>query len=90
MERLARTIERAAEIREKSFDQVQCDKDTESVKGVMHTIDTSKYYALTLKEACDEACDENGWDTRATQIVYLILRNSWNESLDWAKEVSEG
>ena len=43
-------------------------------------------YSLDLREACDKACEIVGYDTRMTQIVWLLLFKCWNDALSWANE----
>ena len=44
-----------------------------------------KQYKVSLQDACDSACAEVGFDTRANFVVFMLLTNCWNESLEWAE-----
>ena len=82
MKRLAQTILKAQELREESFNHKAADKAVKEKRGF---IDFIEFYTLSLEEAADKACELSGYDTRATQIVYLIIKHLWNDSQDWAK-----
>lgn len=45
--------------------------------------DYNKCYKLSLHDACMQ---EAG--THMSQPVYLLLRNSWNDALQWADEIA--
>lgn len=79
---LAELILEAARVRETSYDakaaratEDQCAKDGTSC-------DFDQFYKLTLQQAVEQVCPAN-----LVEPVAMLLRNNWNESLDWAKEV---
>jgi len=82
MERLAAAILKAAEIHEASYDHEAAKTAAENEKGV----DFNKFYLIPLHVACNTAAVEVGFGTRGTQPIYLLLKNSWNDSLEWAKD----
>ncbi len=86
MERLAQAILKTCELREKSFNQKT---SNEATKGGKELIDHNKFYGLSLYEAADKACELLGHDTRASHIIYLIIKCSWNESIEWAKSYQQ-
>lgn len=84
MERFARTIILASEIREESYDQEMSD----NIKGKERLyFDFEKCYKKSLKDACDLAALENGYDLSATEPLYLLLKCCWNDILNWADKV---
>lgn len=83
MERLARAIVMAAGIREASYDVEGAQKAVDS--GIF--TDYTKFYGKTIEEAADEAADGVGLDQTRTPPVYLLLKNCWNEALEWAEAV---
>ena len=76
MNRLARAILRAAELAEKTFNENRKCEDTST-------------YSTILQSACDIAAEEQGFNTRGTQPIYLLLKYSWNASLEWANQFIE-
>lgn len=78
---LAEMILAAAKAREESYDidasdaaEAQCEKD-----GTI--FDFNQFYKLTLHQAVEQVCP-----AKLVEPVAMLLRNNWNESLDWAKE----
>ncbi len=41
-------------------------------------------YSIDLYKAADKAAEQIGFDTQGTLPVFLLLKNSWNEILNWA------
>ena len=87
MERLARAVKLAAKYREESYDKEAADK---AEKVEFHYVDMDKFYKLSLREACDKAAEEVGFDKRGTEPVYLLLTYCWNDILDWAELFESG
>ena len=86
MERLANAIRIAAKLREESFDQKLANDEENN-----QFFDFNKCYKLTLREACDKAATHVslGFDAKGINLVYLLLRSYWNESLEWADKFEE-
>lgn len=42
------------------------------------------FYGLSLEEACNQAAEEIGFDARATELMYLLFKRRWNDSLNWS------
>lgn len=89
MELLAWAVKRAAQIREESFDHEAKDREQKQQRGRLFLIDMKKFYKISLHKACDMAAEEVGFDAQGTMPIYLLLRNSWNEVLDWAEPIHE-
>lgn len=101
MDKFAKAVRLAAELREDSYDQVLSDIAANSQKWVGEIItqnkflitktfpdvDFERFYKLSLYEACDLAADKLGLDSTATQPIYLLLKCCWNDSLKWAEEI---
>ncbi len=83
MKRLAEAVLLAADIREKSFDQDAADT---LEKSDLLIKDFNDCYIKSLSQACDEAAEKVGFGQIDTQPIYLLLRYTWNDILDWAKE----
>ena len=81
MERLAKTVLKAQKLREESFDKKIAKKYIE--KG--HSANFDQFNTLTLYKAADKACELSGYDMRATQIIYLLIKHLWNDSQEWAE-----
>ena len=83
MERLAQAIVRAAELRENSFGN-EAANNAEGVneKKCLRV----QFYKLTLREACNQAAEEAGFDTRGTLPLYLLLKYCESDILEWAKD----
>jgi len=47
----------------------------------------NKVYKMTLRTACDMAAEAAGYDTRATQPIYLLLYHCENSALAWAESI---
>ena len=97
MEELAQAIKKAAYLRENSWDKKAYDeayrkeKEKSTIRNEDGSISfshfyicTEDFYNMSLEQACDKAAGIVGYDQRGTKPVYLLLKNSWNESLDWA------
>ena len=85
MKKLATAIKLAAGFREDSYDNKSAEVASNSENDI--DLDFKKFYKLDLKEACDKAAEAVGYDTGGTEPIYLLLNNSWNESLAWAETV---
>lgn len=86
MERLAKAIKLAAKIREESYNH-EASNAAENLQNNM--IDFNKFYEKSLLKASDEAAELLGFDETATQPIYLLLQNSWNDILDWADKIDK-
>jgi len=86
MKRLAEAIKLAAKIREECFDHTTCDAVNKALKRGLPTPDYNTFYTKSLWQACDEAAEKMGFDTRGTQSIYLLLSQSWNDALEWADQ----
>ena len=82
MKALARAVERAAQIREESFDHDAYNQASSTGKGVLIS---DNFYHASLLDACNQAAEEAGFDVRGTELIYLLLTYSWNDALGWAK-----
>ena len=83
--RLARAILRTQDIREESYDKVASDGAEE--EGMV--INYKQLYTLSVREAADEAAEEEGFDKRMTEPIYLLCQYVWNDIQDWAKKILE-
>ena len=83
MEKLAKAILMAAKLHEGSYDYEVANKIEEGIS----TTDYNQFYKLPLRDACDKAAEQLGLDTKGTPFIYLLLKNSWNDALEWAKSV---
>lgn len=88
---LAKCILKASEIREQSFDHaaanassIQADKDRSKNSNNVYSgiTDFRRFYRKTIAESCEEACSNTG----LSAILHILLDNSWNESINWAKD----
>lgn len=82
MERFAEAIKLTAKIREDSYDHKKAD---EMEKSDTIILDFTKCYTKTLHDSTDEAAEKLGFDTRAITPIYLLLKYTWNDILDWAE-----
>ncbi len=83
MDKLAEAVKLAAKIREESYNKGAADQAVQSATGV---IDFNRFYTITLEDAADKAAEKVGFDTRGSLPVYLLLKYTWNDILDWAKQ----
>lgn len=81
---LAQMVLKAAELRENSFDSLAAPA-ADKYSGI--ALDYEQFYKLSLQEAVVLAGDLSGFDSRMDVPVYLLLKNSWNTSLQWARGV---
>jgi hypothetical protein len=85
MKRLAKAIILAAKYREESYNK-------KAANQVMYTYvatDFDGFYALSLFDACARAAADMGFDKRMTQPIYLLLKYTWNDALQWAIKTEE-
>lgn len=73
-ELLSTLIQRAAEIHEKSY---------QPARGMTY----EGGYSVPIEVAAHRATREVGGSWELARIVYLLLINSWNDSLEWAEYV---
>lgn len=86
MERLAKTVLRAADLRERSFDINAAHEACVSQSSCQAARTTDEqFYTMSLIKACENACKDEGFDARAIQVIHLLLKNSWNDIIAWAK-----
>jgi hypothetical protein len=83
MERFAEAVKLAAKIREDSFDHKKAD-EMERSKDLSKNFDSC--YTKTIYKAADMAAEELGFDQRATEPIYLLLKYTWNDILYWAEK----
>lgn len=77
---LAEAILATAKAREESYDKVGADMGSVHAQNNSHVIfDADQYYRLTLEQAAAQQCP-----APFVEPVTMLLRNNWNESLDWA------
>ena len=84
MERLARAVKLASKIHEESYDIKAAEEAVNNNINMM--VDFKTFYRKSLQEASDEAAEIEGFDTRGTKPIYLLLNLAWNDILDWAKQ----
>jgi hypothetical protein len=84
MKRLAEAIILSAKLREESYNRESAEKDSESGDLI---IDFSKHYKLSLSEAVDLAIDILDHDKKEALPIYLLLKNSWNDILQWTENL---
>lgn len=97
----AETVILAAKIYSDSYDKEAANlaevedqkrQDDEKAAGADYTyglVDFSKFYRKNLMQASLEACIESGLRNMGYPI-YLALAMTWNDTLDWAKEIAAG
>lgn len=80
---LARYILEAAKVREESFDHAQAaiDKTKHAAERTSPGYPLADY-KLTIQQAAEQVCPP-----QLVEPVAMLLRNNWNESLDWAKTI---
>ena len=84
MQRLAMAVLTAAKLRKKSYDK-GAERKLLMLEDAGHIdCDFNSCYKMTLIQACDQSAEEHGFDKRGTQPIYLLLKHSWNDSLEWA------
>jgi hypothetical protein len=74
---LAELILETAKLREESYDKAAADEQERLNTTIT---DYHVFYKLTLEQAAEQACPP-----QLVEPVTMLLRNNWNESLDWAK-----
>ena len=85
IQKIAKIIIDAANIRENSFDKeaaTQCRKIAERSNDVI--IDYNVFYEMSVMDACKKACEQNGASEDLASLVYLMLEYCWNDVVDWA------
>ncbi|MNQ24110.1 hypothetical protein D3C85_372920 [compost metagenome] len=75
---LAETIQAIAKLHEESYDHAAAEKATQA--EALCSMD--QFYGITIQEAADQLCEP-----LMAAVLGRMLKQSWNESLDWAKEV---
>ena len=85
MKKLSQAIILGAKLYEQSYDH----KKSKELETTLELADYNTYYKMTLKDACDEASETVGYDTRGTEPVYLLLKNSWNDCIAWAEHYND-
>lgn len=96
IEKMKDAVLLAAKIREESYDKVAYAAAYEEARAKMRKdfgvkglglemqpwVDPKDFYRKSLEQACEEAWPEGSFP------LYLLLRTSWNDVLDWAEERS--
>jgi len=77
---LAEAVLATAKAREESYDQVGADMASVSAQNNSIGFDAETYYKLTIQQAAEQCCP-----APFVEPVAMLLRNNWNDSLDWAK-----
>lgn len=81
---LAEAILATAKAREESYDKVGADMGSVHAQNNSHVFfDANLYYRLTLEQAAEQSCP-----APFIEPVTMLLRNNWNESLDWAAKAA--
>lgn len=80
MEILALAVLKAAHEHESSFDKKGAQEALDTVPRLRGG-DFHAFYRVSLHEACQKL------EVSVRTPVYLLLNNSWNESIDWANSV---
>lgn len=75
---LAKAILAAAEVREKSFDHAAAHK----AEANGDLVDYKRFYKVSMHDACFP----DGGNPFIGYPVFLLLTNSWNDAIAWAKE----
>lgn len=76
---LAKAVLAAAEALENSYDH-EAAKAFHEKHGKDALVDYTRFYRLSLEEACD-------LQGELSRPVELMLQSWWNDSIDWAKEI---
>jgi len=84
MKNFVKAIKLAAKLRKESFDHVKCEKAAKTSENILGT-NFDCLYGLTLREACNKAAKECG--IKEVTPLCLLLRDNWNEVLDWAEQI---
>ncbi len=87
---IAKVILASMKIREESYDMKQYEIDLKT-REAKHPKgfgpDPSKYYRLTLEEACEKACLKNKVDIELAKLIYLAVDGWWNDYECWASGI---
>lgn len=78
---LAEAILATAKAREESYDIDKADAQEEQCEKDETIFDFNEFYGLTLEQAAEQQCP-----AEFVEPVAMLLRNNWNDSLDWAKK----
>ena len=81
--RLAQAVLAAMKIREDSYDRKAADEASKSREFV----DFLKFYKKSYDEAAEEAVKNAGFDVKMSLLIYLLIKYTWNDIGDWAKEI---
>ncbi len=73
MENFYKAINLAAKIREESYDNEKASK--------AEFTDYNKFYQKTLVTACKQAAEKMNLDDRQQDLIYLLLKTAWNDTL---------
>jgi len=82
MKELAELLIMTSEIRFGSFKFQKADSGKE-------IINYEEFYNQSIKEAINVASLKLGVDKSVNQIGFILLKDSWSESLSWATELME-
>lgn len=87
MERLAKAILEAQQIREESYDLESANKALDDASPTT-IINTEEFYGKSMREAASEGAYEAGLDYSLADIpVYLLIKYCWNDIGAWAVKV---
>lgn len=82
MKKFAEAVNMAIDIYEGSYDHEGADKILESGEGT----DFEKFYQKTLFESAVEAAEKVGYGKEGATPIYLLLKYTWNDILEWTME----
>lgn len=78
---LAEFLLETAKVREESYDHVASDVAETSAENNNMIYNFNDYYKLSIQQAAEQVCPP-----LLVEPVAMLLRNNWNESLDWANK----
>lgn len=91
-QRIARVLNRAATIREESYDHKGSNEATAQYQERLSQPyvmmpDYRRFYQLTMLQAAEKAIQEDVELGGLESMVALILQQGWNDAMDWAKDL---
>lgn len=78
---IADTIILAADIRENSYDHTK----VKQIERKRKCIDYDSFYTISLNGSTQMACAQIEGAENLAHIIYLLLKYTWNDSLEWAE-----
>jgi hypothetical protein len=85
---IAALIRDAAAMREASYNKVASDA-VDPGTAWLQEVDYTQFYTVSIYSACTTVCT-NKKQKVFIDLINALLVGSWNESLDWSKEVLGG